>query len=138
MFSAELSGHDDAALLTAGNAAFAILRDLITRGIAAGQLRADPHGTHALAAWSLVHGLGTLVLDGKVRAAAGDPTLAALTDRVAAALIEGLAGTPSRAAPADIPFLAAGSTPRGSGIGSEGTEARSGTGPPDGAMCERR
>jgi AcrR family transcriptional regulator len=90
MFSAELSGCDDAALRDAGETAFAVLRETIARGVAAGALRADPAGTHALTAWSLVHGVSTLILDGKVPAPADDEAVAALTHRLADTLFTGL------------------------------------------------
>lgn len=95
MFSAELTGCDDAAFRAAGQAAFAVLQDLIARGVSEGRLRLDPHGTHALAAWSLVHGFATLVLDGRVPAAADTEALGALADRIAATLVGGLAAAPA-------------------------------------------
>lgn len=91
MFSAELVGCEDEAFQTAGGRAFSVLRELIVAGVSSSRLRGDPQGTHALTAWSLVHGLGTLVLDGKVPVPAGSEALAALTDTVAATLIDGLA-----------------------------------------------
>lgn len=94
MFSAELAGHKDVVLRTAGEGAFMVLRELIAQGVSAGQLRADPHATHPLAAWSLVHGLATLALDGKVPATKDDPALVTLTDTVAATLVHGLAAPP--------------------------------------------
>lgn len=91
MFSAELTGCDDAVFRAAGQGTFAVLSDLIARGVAEGRLRADSHGTHAIAAWSLVHGLSTLVLDGRVPAAASAEDVATLADGIAATLLEGLA-----------------------------------------------
>ena len=91
MFSADLAGHGDEGLKAAGARAFAVLSDLIADGVSKGLVRTDPEGTHALAAWSLVHGLGMLALDGMVAVPSGDPTLAGLTDAVAATLVAGLA-----------------------------------------------
>ena len=94
MFSAELAGCEDAAFRAAGERSFAVLRDLISRGGAAGQLRADPDGTHALTAWSLVHGLSTLAVDGRLPIARAGQALSALTDMAAATLIDGLVVPP--------------------------------------------
>lgn len=91
MFSAELAGCEDDALQAAGDRAFKVLQDLIAVGVSSSRLRKDPLGTHALTAWSLVHGFGTLVLDGKVSIPPGTEALAALADTVAATLIGGLA-----------------------------------------------
>lgn len=91
MFSAELVGCEDETFQAAGERAFSVLRELIAAGVSSGRLQGDQKGTHALTAWSLVHGLGTLVLDGKVPIPAGDEALAALVDTVASTLIDGLA-----------------------------------------------
>ncbi|GJD50010.1 HTH-type transcriptional repressor FabR [Methylobacterium crusticola] len=91
MFSGELVACEDAAFRAAGEEAFAVLRDLIARGVAAGRIRADRDGAHALAAWSLVHGLAMLLLDGKVPGKAGGAVEGSMIDAVAATLIEGLA-----------------------------------------------
>lgn len=88
MFSADLAGFEDSAFREAGERAFAVLRTLLAEGVADGTLRPDDDGSHALAAWSLVHGLSTLVLDGRVPLELG---AAALADSVAKTLVEGLA-----------------------------------------------
>jgi AcrR family transcriptional regulator len=51
-------------LQAAGNAAFQVLRGLVGEGVASGVLRAGDPDEMALAAWSLVHGLGMLAIDG--------------------------------------------------------------------------
>ena len=84
MFAAPSS--DDPALVQATDAAFAVLRETIAVGIDMGELRPDPSNTHALAAWSLVHGLATLALDGRAGGTLGE----AATGEVAATLVEGL------------------------------------------------
>jgi AcrR family transcriptional regulator len=64
MFGPELS--DKArypALQEASDAAFAVLAGVLERGQASGQVRRDPVLDQALAAWSLVHGLTTLLID---------------------------------------------------------------------------
>ncbi|MDX7953785.1 TetR/AcrR family transcriptional regulator [Lichenihabitans sp. Uapishka_5] len=91
MFSAELAGCEDGALKAAGERAFKVLQETIARGVSSSQLRRDPLGTHALTAWSLVHGFATLVLDGRVPIPPGHEALAALSDTIAATLIDGLA-----------------------------------------------
>lgn len=95
MFSAELAGCEDGAFQAAGERAFKVLQDLIAKGVSSGRLRGDPLGTHALTAWSLVHGFGTLVLDGRVTVPSGDEALAVLADTIAATLVDGLADCPS-------------------------------------------
>ena len=90
MFSAELSGFEDPAFRQAGERAFDVLRGLVEQGVTEGTLRADVDGAHALTAWSLVHGFGTLILDGKVPRPEGDQSLAALTTVIAETLIQGL------------------------------------------------
>lgn len=87
MFGPELAGCKDAPLTQAQERAFAVLGGLIEQGVADGTFREDPLGTHALAAWSLVHGLAILILDVKVRAEA---TPSALADTVGASLMTGL------------------------------------------------
>ena len=67
MFGAELA--DKArypSLQAAGDAAFAVLTGALERGQASGQVRQGPVHDQALAAWSLVHGLTTLVIDQRV------------------------------------------------------------------------
>jgi AcrR family transcriptional regulator len=93
MFSGELAAFKSEPFKAAGESAFAILEGLIAKGIAAGQIRPDPRGTHALAAWSLVHGLAMLLIDGKIPGPA--ETHGALTATVAATLLTGLATEPA-------------------------------------------
>lgn len=95
MFGAELAGYEDAALDAARGRSFQVLQGLIDEGVAAGAFRADPHGTHALAAWSLVHGLANLVLDRRVARPPDEAGLAALSDAVGATLFDGLIGRTS-------------------------------------------
>jgi AcrR family transcriptional regulator len=51
-------------LEAAGAASYQVLRGLIDEGVAGGVLRAEDPDELALAAWSLVHGLGMLAIDG--------------------------------------------------------------------------
>ncbi|MGH7627453.1 MAG: TetR/AcrR family transcriptional regulator [Gemmatimonadaceae bacterium] len=67
MFGAELAEKARyPALHAASDATFAVLTDVLERGQASGQVRRGAVREQALAAWSLVHGLTTLVLDQRV------------------------------------------------------------------------
>jgi len=64
MFGAELADKERyPALQEASDAAFAVLTGVLERGQATGHVRRDPVLDQALAAWSLVHGLTTLLID---------------------------------------------------------------------------
>jgi AcrR family transcriptional regulator len=67
MFGAELADRArHSTLQAAGDATFAVLTGVLERGQASGQVRRDPVRDQALAAWSLVHGLTTLLIDQRV------------------------------------------------------------------------
>jgi AcrR family transcriptional regulator len=67
MFGAELADRArHSTLQAAGDATFAVLTGALERGQASGQVRRDPVRDQALAAWSLVHGLTTLLIDQRV------------------------------------------------------------------------
>jgi AcrR family transcriptional regulator len=80
-------------LKAAGEEAYHVLRDIVVEGIATGRLRAADADQLALAAWSLVHGLGMLIIDGNVQPWLGaDQTgVPALTDALIRLLEGGLA-----------------------------------------------
>jgi hypothetical protein len=64
MFGPELAEKDrHPTLQQAGDATFAVLTAALGRGQAAGQIRKAPVREQALACWSLVHGLTTLLID---------------------------------------------------------------------------
>jgi AcrR family transcriptional regulator len=68
MFGAELADKERyPALQEASDAAFGVLTGVLERGQASGQVRRDPVLDQALAAWSLVHGLTTLLIDQRAR-----------------------------------------------------------------------
>lgn len=90
MFSADLAQCDDPDLELASRAAFKILEDLIAEGIAADELRADPQNTHALTAWSLVHGLSSLQVDGRAPFDADSDAIRRVAGLVGRTLIDGL------------------------------------------------
>jgi AcrR family transcriptional regulator len=55
-----------AGLREAGAEAYHVLRDTVAEGIAAGALRPGDADELSLAAWSLVHGLGMLMVEGQI------------------------------------------------------------------------
>ena len=67
MFGAELAEKARYPVLqAASDATFAVLTGVLERGHASGQLRQGAVRDQALAAWSLVHGLTTLLIDQRV------------------------------------------------------------------------
>jgi AcrR family transcriptional regulator len=92
MFGADLSDKArQPSLQQAGDAAFAVLAGVLERGQASGQVRRDPVRDQALAAWSLVHGLTTLLIDQRVSFLGASTDEAEQHARLAAmALFEGL------------------------------------------------
>jgi AcrR family transcriptional regulator len=67
MFGAELADKTRYPnLLAASDATFAVLTGVLERGQAAGQVRRELVRDQAVAAWSLVHGLTTLIIDQRV------------------------------------------------------------------------
>lgn len=64
MFGPELADKERYSVLQqASDATFGVLTSALERGQAAGELREAPVHNQALAAWSLVHGLTTLLID---------------------------------------------------------------------------
>lgn len=60
-------------LKEAGERTFALLVQAITECQAAGQVRSGPPEELAVAAWSIVHGLAALLIDGKLEEHVGSP-----------------------------------------------------------------
>jgi AcrR family transcriptional regulator len=78
-------------LLEAGDEAYHVLRDTVAQGIAEGLLRAGDPEQLSLAAWSLVHGLGMLIIEGQLRNLPSDAGhVRALTEGVTTLLMNGL------------------------------------------------
>ncbi|HET6150935.1 MAG TPA: TetR/AcrR family transcriptional regulator [Polyangia bacterium] len=78
-------------LRAAGEEAYHVLRDLVSQGIERGRLRAGDPELVSLAAWSLVHGLGMLIIDGQVRDPGGAaPHVGKITESVVRLLMTGL------------------------------------------------
>ncbi|MCG6122251.1 MAG: TetR/AcrR family transcriptional regulator [Microvirga sp.] len=91
MFSEDLAQAVDLpGLRTASEAAFGVLRDAIASAAADGKLSPDANGVHTLAAWALVHGLATLLIDGRVPVPAHAGARDALVAGVARALLVGM------------------------------------------------
>lgn len=86
MFTDELAGEHPS-LDEASSEAFAVLRAAVANGQDAKVFRGSDSSGPALAAWSLVHGLATLVVTGRVTK---PPSVAALTRQVIDLCVEGL------------------------------------------------
>jgi len=71
------AGQGDAApfpeMVEAGRGAFDVLVHTVEAGVRAGELRDDPVPSLSLAAWSIVHGLASLLVEGKLPPEAGRP-----------------------------------------------------------------
>lgn len=78
---------DYPSLVEASSGAFGVLVATIQRCLDAGVVRQAPAGDLALVAWSCVHGLATLILDGMLEEAGAPETLAEL---VTSHLVAGL------------------------------------------------
>lgn len=89
----EDAGAFNPSLRAAGEAAYRVLRDLVGEGMAAGHLRAGDPDQTSLAAWSLVHGLSMLLVEGQLGAlgAAGPSRIGDVTDALVQILEGGLA-----------------------------------------------
>ncbi|HEY4188115.1 MAG TPA: TetR/AcrR family transcriptional regulator [Polyangia bacterium] len=80
-----------ASLRAAGEEAYRVLRELIAEGIEREKLRAGDPDQLALAAWSMVHGLGMLIIEGQLPEARANPAQArAATEGVVRLLETGL------------------------------------------------
>jgi hypothetical protein len=92
MFGPELANRDRyPTLARAADAAFAVLIATLRQGQAAGALRRGLLRDQAIAAWSLVHGLTMLFIDGRLASLGAWSGAAARHARAAAqALVEGL------------------------------------------------
>lgn len=88
MFSPDAGAPCDyPSLVEASHGAFGVLVMTVQRCIQAGAVRDEPAGDLALVAWSCVHGLATLMLDGMLTEAGAPDVLARL---VTSHLMEGL------------------------------------------------
>lgn len=80
-----------AGLREAGGEAYATLRNVVAEGVASRELRSEDVEQVTLAAWSLVHGLATLLNNGAVRLPDRGPTQASLTRAIVRMLEDGIA-----------------------------------------------
>jgi AcrR family transcriptional regulator len=81
----------ESSLNAAGQEAYRVLRDQIADGVDRGWLRAGDVDELSLAAWSVVHGLGMLMIEGQLTEAVPDEAAArAITDRMIRLLETGL------------------------------------------------
>jgi AcrR family transcriptional regulator len=81
MFPGELVNESDPEYVRATNRCYGPLMEVVTKGSAQGSLSADVKLV-ATAAWSLVHGLASLLLSGRIEARTGDTDPEALTREV--------------------------------------------------------
>lgn len=81
MFGSELCAIDDAALEAAGQASYAPIRAAVSARVAAEGANMSEEDA-GLAAWALVHGLATLIVDGKQPWPENAEARGALVDRV--------------------------------------------------------
>ncbi len=80
-----------ASLREAGAEAYHVLRDLVAEGVARGRLRAGDPDELSLAAWSLVHGLSMLLIEGQLPGAREKPGhVRAVTESLVRLLESGL------------------------------------------------
>jgi AcrR family transcriptional regulator len=101
MFSSELlRSRDTPELRAAGQPTLEALVSALERVQANGTFMTGDPRALSLPAWSMVHGLATLIVDGQLPALLDDPGAAdALADEVIDVVIRGLSDRPSRARP---------------------------------------
>ena len=77
-------------LRAAGTQAYAVLRDVVARGIQSGEFRKADVDESALVCWSLVHGLSMLIINGAVPRPASAALERALVERMLGLLGAGM------------------------------------------------
>lgn len=77
-------------LLTAASDAYSVLLETVNEGVESGELRNEPVEALTAAAWSIVHGLASLIIDERLNPKAS-PNVAAIAERVTRLLIDGIA-----------------------------------------------
>lgn len=92
MFRPELLRTDDPHLLAARDAAYHNLTAAIRRCVAEGRVTPERAELVGVSAWSLVHGLATLVLCGHLERRTGPADPAVLADRVTALFVDAVVG----------------------------------------------
>lgn len=84
-------------LEAAGKAAYLVLRNIVSDGIAEGTIRDGDPDLVSLAAWSMVHGLSHLIINHAVESPKSAAALASMVDSIIAMLGDGLNTEPSKA-----------------------------------------
>lgn len=79
-----------AALVDASRDARGVLLGVIERGLDSRAFRREPAEILALAAWSIVHGLASLGIDGQLSGTGEEPNVEALADQVTRLLVTGI------------------------------------------------
>jgi hypothetical protein len=79
--------------ITASTAAFAVLQDALREAVDRGAVKPVAVEILALSAWSLVHGLASLAIDGLL-GTDGPKGVQAVAEQVLTLFLEGLASTP--------------------------------------------
>jgi hypothetical protein len=81
-------------LREAGEEAYRVMRDIIEEGVRSGALRSGDPDQLSLAAWSMIHGLSMLIIEGQLPALGVDPadraSVSRATDAVTTLLETGL------------------------------------------------
>ena len=89
MFGAyRIPNEQNSNLVEAGDACYHELQSTIRRGLDSKDLKQKPVEVLTIAAWSMVHGLASLAIDGQLSNAEPDP--ADLADQLAQLLLEGM------------------------------------------------
>ena len=79
-----------AELLMAASDAYSVLLEAIRKGVNSGELRNEPVEALTTAAWSIVHGLASLIIDERLDPKA-KPNVTAIAEHVTQLLIDGIA-----------------------------------------------
>jgi AcrR family transcriptional regulator len=100
IFGGVLNNKDGcpADLLSAGQEAFGLLRGAVAEGIANGELRPGDPDVLAIAAWSMVHGLSDLLINGALERKGHQLAVEPLVDAVLGLLAGGMNQPPAGAA----------------------------------------
>jgi AcrR family transcriptional regulator len=97
MFGAyRIRNEQNSDLVEAANACYHELQSTVRRGLDNKDLKQKPVEVLTVAAWSMVHGLASLAIDGQLSNAGPDP--ADLADQLAGLLLEGMTRTKVRSA----------------------------------------
>jgi AcrR family transcriptional regulator len=106
MFHVDLGGPAEyPGLESIASQAFESLLSVVTRGVAAGAFVKREPMELAIAAWSVVHGLATLLVDGRMDQGGPPPNSAALSGMVIELLLAGLRAKGARGKKAKRPRL---------------------------------